>query len=87
MGFNLKSCQYCFACCNLKNAKYCIENKQYTREECEKKIIELSQDLNRSGIGFEQLKKQAIRKYINGLNLENCSGDALFNSKNAQDSL
>jgi hypothetical protein len=84
-GFNLKSCQNCFACCNLKNAKYCIENKQYTREEYEKKIIELGQDTARAGIGFEKLKKQAVRKYINGLNLENCSGDALFDSKNAHD--
>ncbi len=37
------NCKYCFGCVGLRNAKYCIFNKQYTKEEYEEllpKIIE-----------------------------------------------
>lgn len=84
-GLNLKSCQNCFACYNLSNAKFCIENKQFTEEEYYKKVSEMEKDLTQTKKSFDELKKQAVRKCMNGLNLENCSGDALFNSKNAHD--
>lgn len=31
----LQNCQYCFGCCGLVNKKYCIFNKQYSKEEYE----------------------------------------------------
>jgi len=31
----LHNCKNCFACCGLKNAQYCILNKQYTKDEYE----------------------------------------------------
>ena len=39
----ISACQHCFGCSGLKSKKYCIFNKQYTKEEYEKlvpKIIE-----------------------------------------------
>ncbi len=32
-SYNCHSCQYCFGCVNLRNKKYCIFNKQYSKEE------------------------------------------------------
>ncbi|MFA5829392.1 MAG: hypothetical protein WC843_02765 [Candidatus Gracilibacteria bacterium] len=83
LGFNLKGCKNCFACCNLNNAEFYIENKKYSEEEYRKKLPELLKNFEASKALFNELKKQAIRKYINGVNLENCTGDALFNSKNS----
>lgn len=85
LGLNLQGCQNCFGCYNLQNAKFCIANKQYSETEYNKKITELMANFNDCKNKFDQFKVQAVRKYINGTNLENCSGDALFNSKNALD--
>lgn len=39
-GFGLRSCQDCFGCDSLRNARYCILNKQYDDKEY-KRIIEI----------------------------------------------
>lgn len=85
LGYNLRNCQNCFACYNLNNAGFCIENKKYTESEYKKKVAELSANMDQAINNFKEFKKQAVRKYINGINLENSTGDALFNSKNAHD--
>ncbi len=42
----LKNCSNCFGCVGLINAKYCILNKQYTKEEYFKKVEEIKKHMN-----------------------------------------
>ena len=41
------NCQYCFGCIGLRNAKYCIFNKQYTKEEYEKLVPKIIEQMNK----------------------------------------
>lgn len=84
-GYNLRNCSYCFGCANLNNAKYQIFNEQYSESDYRKKIAELKKDPEKVLEKFNQIKLQAVRKYMNGNNLEDCTGDSLFNSKNAHE--
>jgi len=40
-----QSCKNCFGCISLKNKKYCILNKQYTKEEYEQITKEIKDDM------------------------------------------
>jgi len=40
------NCKYCFGCVGLRNAKYCIFNKQYTKEEYEKLVPKIIEHMN-----------------------------------------
>ena len=40
--FNCRNCSNCFGCVNLRNAQYCIFNKQYSKEEYKKKLEDLA---------------------------------------------
>ena len=42
-------CEYCFGCVGLKKKKYCILNKQYTKEEYEKLKSEIISSMKKSG--------------------------------------
>lgn len=42
-------CEYCFGCVGLKKKKYCIFNKQYSKEEYEKLKEKIISDMKRSG--------------------------------------
>lgn len=46
-------CHDCFMCVNLSNAKYCILNVQYTKEEYFEKLIGLKKEL---GLAFSEAK-------------------------------
>jgi hypothetical protein len=39
--YNLDSCSFCLGCINLQNKSYCIFNKEYSKEEWEKKVEEI----------------------------------------------
>jgi hypothetical protein len=39
----------CFGCVNLKGAEYCIFNKQYTKEEYEKKVAAIIEHMKKTG--------------------------------------
>ncbi|MCX6807384.1 MAG: hypothetical protein NTZ80_01055 [Patescibacteria group bacterium] len=52
---NLASCEHCFGCIGLRNAKYCILNKQYSKEDYDSltsRIIPHMQKLNEWGEFF-----------------------------------
>ncbi len=38
---NCRGCEHCFGCVSLRNAKHCILNKQYTKEEYERVVPQL----------------------------------------------
>ena len=40
------NCKYCFGCVGLRNANYCIFNKQYTKEEYEKIVPKIIKQMN-----------------------------------------
>ncbi len=83
LGYNLKGCKNCFGCYNLANQNYCIYNEKYSKEDYEKKLKELHENLPAEVEKFLSLKT-IPRKFMDGVNNENCSGDAVYNSKNAQ---
>ncbi len=41
-----RNCSDCFGCSNIKNAQYCILNKQYTKEEYEELVPKLIKHMN-----------------------------------------
>ena len=45
-SFMCKNCSNCFGCIGLKNAKYCIFNKQYSEEEYFKMVEEIKKHMN-----------------------------------------
>jgi len=80
-------CNNCFGSVGLRNKSYCFFNKQYTKEEYEKKVA----DANiRSDIKFREIKNKAYEnwktfphKYIHGRQNSTVSGDYIYESKNA----
>jgi hypothetical protein len=48
-SFEMHSCSDCFACCGLKYKKYCILNKQYSREEYEKLVPKIIEKMRADG--------------------------------------
>lgn len=42
-------CEYCFGCVGLKKKKYCILNKQYTKEEYEVLVEKIKSDMKKRG--------------------------------------
>lgn len=78
-------CQNCFLCVGMRDKKYCFMNKQLTKEEYEERMSKI--DLG-SYTQYQQYKAQLRDlekahkfKEFHGQNLENCSGDYLYNCK------
>lgn len=74
--YSLIDCHDCFGCSNLNNKSYCIFNVQYTKEEYDKKLIELKR-MPRGEVEkkLEELKKKFPRlhsDYFNNENSEYC---------------
>ncbi|NUJ97744.1 hypothetical protein HGA92_03065 [Candidatus Gracilibacteria bacterium] len=47
--YNLDSCSFCLGCINLQNKSYCIFNKEYLKEEWEKKVEEIFSTMEKDG--------------------------------------
>ncbi len=43
----LTGCQNCFGCISLRNASYCILNKQYTKEEYEALVPQIIEHMSK----------------------------------------
>lgn len=82
LGYNLKNCQNCFGCFNLVNQQYCINNQALSPEDYAIKLNELKAHLPEEINKFYS-RTDISRKYMDGINNENCSGDAVYNSKNS----
>ncbi len=86
--FNCNGCSSCLLCSNLRNQKYCILNKQYSKEDYEK----LKKDyidgsfLKRENTAnlFKQLKLNSIHKENSNIQAKNCTGDNIWNSDNCK---
>ena len=89
-SYFIKNCigsRNCIGCMNLRQKQYCIFNEQYTKEEYEQKKTELALH---TFSGIEAMRKQAEEffttqpnRYVQMEQVQNCSGDHLYDSKNA----
>lgn len=87
-SFNLRSCQDCFLCSNLRNKRGYILNKPASSEA----IARLRQ-MMRTAEGLAELQRRYGELYTSSLhpatqqiNCEECSGEYLANSKNVTES-
>lgn len=83
-----QNCQNCFASANLRNKKYCILNKPYTKEEYSREIGKW--DLGSYKV-YQQVKRLAEehwdslpQKSPNSEMAVNCTGNLYFQSKNCK---
>ncbi len=85
--FDCVNCSNCFSCVNLRNKKYHIWNREYSREEYFERLKELNTGSYKSV--QENLEKfwkfylQFPRKYAKSTNSVNSTGDEIRECKNA----
>jgi hypothetical protein len=84
--FNCINCIKCIGCVNLRNKKYCILNKQYSKEEYEEKLLEYNLGDFKNNEDFKKLfldlYYQTPRRFAFIKNAENVYGDDIKNTKN-----
>ena len=84
--YDCKDCQNVILSTNLRKKQYCIENKQFSKEEYLEELKKLSlgkrSSVEKAKVQFEEVKKKAIRCENNNLKTENCSGDYLVECNN-----
>ena len=79
-------CKNCFLCVGLREKEYCFENEQLSREEYQQRMK--ANDLcsnahyTKCSSRRRELELKQPFKAFQGHNLENCSGDHLYNCKN-----
>lgn len=83
-------CSDCVACVNLNKKKYCIFNKQYSKEEYKKIFDEYDFGTIENLEKFRKLAMAFLltqpRKQFNDRNSQNTTGEYIYNSKNVHDS-
>ena len=87
--YDCKGCHDCIGSCGLRNKKFHIFNKPYSQDDYEKfkKTLDLSdkeqmKDLRKK---FIQLKLSLPHRAMVSVNIENCTGDYLYESKNTHE--
>ncbi len=87
---DLANCQNCFACSNLRNKKYHIFNKSYSKEEYFEKLKEFDIGSFENTAEFQKRAQdfwlQFPQKFIHGIKNVNVGGDYISYSKNIFDS-
>ncbi len=81
-------CSNCFGCINLRKKSFCIHNKEYSKEEYEKKIQELFDGSRKK---YEESKKKSRDFFLNyphknlrGTHNVNSFGDYIYHTKNTK---
>lgn len=84
--FNCNDCVSCFMCVNLNHKSYCIQNKQYTKEEYAKRLSEFNfgsaTAIKKLKSEFWKFARQFPRRFAFIKNSEDCAGDYMTNCKN-----
>ena len=70
--FNCEGCHDCFNCANLHNQSYCINNKQYTKEEYLKLLPTLKPSLMEKSVIWCNIKNSDNSFWNNIINCKNC---------------
>ena len=85
--YDCRACSHCFGCTNLRNKQYHIFNKPYDKESYEKQLARLNigsyASLARLKEDHRKLCLKSLRRHAHMTNSLNCTGDNLYNSKNA----
>src|SRR3989344_1238954 len=86
---NCQSCEHCIACFGLQRKQYCFLNKEIGQEAMEQKLREIlpltPETLSKLRTEFDAFKKNLPHRASLIAGSENCTGDAVFNSKNCFD--
>ncbi|MDA2921922.1 hypothetical protein MYX07_01510 [Patescibacteria group bacterium AH-259-L07] len=80
--FDCRNSQNCILTVNGRHKKYCIENKEVSKEEFEKRkkeILSSYDNIQKAKQRFEELKSQALVKYAFITKCHNATGDYLHN--------
>ncbi|MFA4891439.1 MAG: zinc-ribbon domain containing protein, partial [Candidatus Gracilibacteria bacterium] len=88
--FDLKGCSDCAFCWNLRHKKHHVFNKPLSKEVYEKAIKDLKfgshEAMQKAHAKWKKvMAEDAIHRAMWGSNAEDCSGDAIKNSKNCHD--
>ncbi|MBI2888445.1 MAG: hypothetical protein HYY10_00810 [Candidatus Liptonbacteria bacterium] len=87
--YGCRNCQNCVGCTNLRNASHCIWNKQYSKEEHEKRVKELALDTSGGVVAArEKFVAHALafpRRFAWVRNAAGSTGDDLDNVKNCKE--
>jgi len=81
-SFDMRNCQNCILCTNGRNLTYCIENKQYSKEEYAKKkaeILKNYESIEKAKKKYEEKRGKAIVKYTFATKCKNATGDYMYN--------
>ncbi len=81
-SFDMRNCQNCILCTNGRNLTYCILNKQYTKEEFEKKKAEILasyESIEQAKKEYEKLRASALVKNAFATKCVNATGDYIYN--------
>ena len=86
--FNCIGCTNCFGCVNLRNKKYCIWNKQYSKEQYQNEIKKFNlgsfKDVQEIKKKFFEIYYKIPRRFALILNSNNVLGDDLKNTRNCK---
>jgi len=74
-------CADCFGCINLRDKKFCVLNKQLTREEYESKKAYFLKNRGELEARLKELRDREPVMAIHNSSCENCAGDTLINCK------
>jgi len=84
--YDMQGCSECISCSGLRNKKYHIENRPYSKEDFEsaKRTIDLCDPAQRDKLlkQLESVKLETIRHFMPSNNAQNVSGTHIYNSKN-----
>ena len=87
--FDCRNCTDCFGCVNLRNSKYCVYNKQLSKEEYESFMSSVKpfsrKIINESNEKFWQLVKSLPTNGSRIIASDNVSGAKIINSRNLYD--
>jgi len=82
-------CSNCILCFNLRHKKYCILNKQYTKEEYERLknqyVIATHEGIEKMKKIFEEESKKYPKRCNRNISTEDCTGDLIIQSRNCQE--
>jgi len=77
-------CNNCFGCVGLRRQKGYVFNQKVDDYDAEVQKIRESMTREQIEAKVDELKMKTPRMYMHQLQVENCTGDYLYNSKNAQ---
>jgi len=89
--YDCKGCSNCFMCSNLRQKKYCINNKQYTKEEYEKKMSTINlgsykEFTKYKSQYYDMIADTAIRQNVKISMSENSDYELIYKCKNVHNS-